>query len=251
MRWIPFLARVAILVLVLGIWEISSGTGVVDVRLLPPFSMVVDRALQLMFDPGFQRDALFTGGEIAIAFAIVAPLALMTGFLLGENRRLELAVAPTLNLMMATPKSVFLPIFILALGIGAPQKVAYAVALSFFVIVPSAIAAVHAIPQPLRVAVRSFGATRLQTYLYIFVPAMAPVVIGGLRLGMIFTITGVLLAEMYASSAGIGRSIVAWGDAARMVELLAAVLLIVAFTGALNGAIQACERYMSSRYSLA
>jgi sulfonate transport system permease protein len=251
MRWIPTLARLAILALVLGVWEIGSRTGTVDVRLLPAFSVVMERALQLVLDPEFQRDALFTCSEIAVAFAIVAPLALTTGFLLGENRRLELALAPTLNLLMATPKSVFLPIFILALGIGIAQKVAYAVALSFFVIVPSAIAAVHAIPQSLRVAVRSFGATRLQTYLHIYVPGMAPVVIGGLRLGMIFTITGVLLAEMYASFAGIGRSIVAWGDSARMVDLLAAVLLTVVFTGVLNSAIQACESYMSSRYSLA
>src|ERR1041384_492137 len=159
MRWIPILTRWAILALFLAIWEISSRTGLVDARLLPPFSVVADRALRLMLDPDFQRDALFTCAEIAIAFAIVAPLAVMTGFLLGERRHLQLAFEPILNLLMTTPKSIFLPVFIMALGIGIVQKVAYAVALAFFVIVPSAIAAVHAIPESLKTAVRSFGAT--------------------------------------------------------------------------------------------
>ena len=61
-------------------------------------------------------------------------------------------------------------------------------------------------------AARSFGATRAQIYLRIYLPAMEPLIIEGLRMGLIFTVTGVLLAEMYGSPRGIGRVIFAWGE---------------------------------------
>jgi NitT/TauT family transport system permease protein len=222
----------------------------VQARDLPPLSTVLPVLWGLLQQPGFLADLGYTGLEIVIAFLLVAPLALMVGFFLGENQRAERIFGPGLNMMIAVPKSVFLPVFILALGIGLTQKVVFAMSLAFFVIVPSGIAAVHSIPKTLVVAARSFGAGRAQLYAHIYAPAMAPVVLGGLRLGMIFTVFGALFAEMYASSQGIGRRIFAWGELGQMPELLAAVLLIVFFTVLLNEAMQACETYSRTRFSL-
>jgi NitT/TauT family transport system permease protein len=163
----------------------------------------------LLHQPRFLADLGYTVLEVVIAFLIVAPLALAVGFFLGENERAERVFGPGLNLMIAVPKSVFLPVFILALGIGLTQKVVFAMSLAFFVIVPSAIAAVHSIPKALVTAARSFGAGRRQMYLHIYAPAMAPVVLGGLH-----AIPSVrrAVAEMRASSMGIGRRIFAWGE---------------------------------------
>ena len=132
-------------------------------------------------------------------------------------------------------------------GIGFGQKVMFAIALAFFIIVPSGMAAVQSVPSGLVLAARAFGATRGQIWRRISLPAMAPVVIGGVRLGIIFAIHGVIFAEMYASSAGIGRSILAWGEAFQMDYLLAAVLLVVGFTVALNELLQGIETWLRTR----
>jgi NitT/TauT family transport system permease protein len=249
-RRIPTLGRFLFVAGVLVLWEAAPRVGLVRPSDLPPLSTILPVLWGLLHQPRFLADLGYTVLEVVIAFLIVAPLALAVGFFLGENERAERVFGPGLNLMIAVPKSVFLPVFILALGIGLTQKVVFAMSLAFFVIVPSAIAAVHSIPKALVTAARSFGAGRWQMYLHIYAPAMAPVVLGGLRLGVILTVFGVLFAEMYASSMGIGRRIFAWGELGEMPQLFAAVLLIVILTASLNAAMQACENYSRSRFAL-
>jgi ABC-type nitrate/sulfonate/bicarbonate transport system permease component len=76
---------------------------------------------------------------------------------------------------------------------------------------------------------------------------MAPLIVGGIRLGLIFVVHGVVFAEMYGSTGGIGRSILTWGEAFQMDYLLAAVLLVLAATVAANESIQAVETRMRAR----
>ena len=47
-----------------------------------------------------------------------------------------------------------------------------------------------------------------------------------LRISMIFNLTGVILAEMYASRDGIGHQIATWGENFQMKQLLAGVVMI-------------------------
>jgi NitT/TauT family transport system permease protein len=132
-------------------------------------------------------------------------------------------------------------------GIGIVQKVIFAGVLAFFIVVPSGIAAVHSVPRGLVTAARAFGATRAQIYARIYLPAMAPLIVGGIRLGLIFVVHGVVFAEMYGSTGGIGRSILTWGEAFQMDYLLAAVLLVLAATVLANESIQAIETRMRAR----
>jgi NitT/TauT family transport system permease protein len=68
-----------------------------------------------------------------------------------------------------------------------------------------------------------------------------------MRMGLIFTVTGVLLAEMYGSPRGIGRVIFAWGEMFRMRELLAGVLLVVLITILCNEALRSIEEFRRAR----
>ncbi len=249
-RRIPALGRLLFVAVVLILWEAAPRIGLVRASDLPPLSTIFPVLWGLLHQPAFLTDLGITAIEVVTAFLLVAPLALGAGFFLGENDTAERIFGPTLNMMIAVPKSIFLPVFILALGIGLTQKVVFAMSLAFFVIVPSAVAAVHSIPKPLLTAARSFGAARWQMYLHIYAPAMAPVVLGGLRLGMILTVFGVMFAEMYASSVGIGRRIFAWGELNEMPQLFAAVLLIVVITVSFNELMQALENYSRSRFAL-
>jgi ABC-type nitrate/sulfonate/bicarbonate transport system permease component len=232
-------------------WEVASRTRMVDPDVLPPLSHVVVILWRLLHDGDFLADMRITATECVLAFAIVAPLGLAAGFLVGESQKIEQAFGGPLALLMSVPKSVFLPVFVLMFGIGLVEKVVFAVVLAFFIVVPSGIAAVHAVPRGLVTVARAFGATRTQIYGRIYLPAMAPVIVGGIRLGLIFVVHGVVFAEMYGATGGIGRSILSWGEAFEMDYLLAAVLLVLVATVAVNETIQAVETHMRSRMGAA
>lgn len=224
-----------------GGWELIARLGPVDRDLLPPLSEVSAVLWRLLQDPRFLADLGVTAGEVGVAFAIAAPLAVSTGFLLGERLHLAEAFNPAVHFILAIPQSVFLPVFILAFGIGFLEKVLFGITHAYFVIVVNSFAAVRSIPRPLVAAARVFGATRAQIYTRIYLPAMLPLILTGLRLGMIFCIIGVLLAEMYASRRGIGRLIFAWGENYQVPELLAGILLVSLLTIAVNEAMRLAE----------
>jgi ABC-type nitrate/sulfonate/bicarbonate transport system permease component len=245
--WLTRLAPLVFVALLAALWETASRSGLVDPRLLPPLSEVLRVLSGLLQDERFRGDLAITLSEVAVAFAVVGPLGLAVGFFLGENLGAYRMFAPALHLLLSIPKSIFLPVFIFAFGIGFLQKVIFAVTLAFFIVVLSGIAAVRSVPVGLVTAARSFGATRAQIYLHIYLPAMEPLIIEGLRMGLIFTVTGVLLAEMYGSPRGIGRVIFAWGEMFRMPELFAGVLLVVAVTIVCNELMRAVEDARKAR----
>jgi NitT/TauT family transport system permease protein len=224
---------VFVCVLLMG-WEAASRLRWVDPSLLPPFSLVVVTLWGFLGDPSFLADLQVTCLEVLVAFALAAPLAISTGLLLGEKLRWGRVVNPMIHFVLAVPQSIFLPIFILTFGIGFLEKVVFGATHAYFIMVVNTVAAVRAVPAPLVLAARSFGASPVQIYTRIHLPAMLPLVVTGLRYGMIFNIIGVILAEMYASRQGIGRLISFWGEAFKMPELLAGILLISGATIVLN-----------------
>src|SRR5262245_28036750 len=235
-------------VVLLGGWELTAQLALVDADLLPPLSEVCVILWRFLHDPRFIADLGLTGGEVSIAFLIAAPLAYSSGFLLGERLHLAETFIPVVHFILAVPQSIFLPVFILAFGIGFLEKVLFGITHAYFVIVINSFAAVRSISPNLVAAARVFGATRTQIYLRIYLPAMLPLVLTGLRLGMIFCIIGVLLAEMYASRRGIGRLIFSWGEAYQVPDLLAGILLISALTIAVNEAMRVAELRVSRFY---
>ena len=245
--WVVRLSPLLFLAVLAAVWEAASRSGLADPRLLPPFSDVVRVLAGLLQDERFRGDLGVTLSEIAVAFAIVGPLGIGVGFFLGESLPAYRMFAPALHLLLSIPKSIFLPVFIFAFGIGFLQKVIFAVTLAFFIVVLSGIAAARSVPAGLTTAARSFGATRLQIYLRIYLPAMEPLIIEGLRMGLIFTVTGVLLAEMYGAPRGIGRVIFAWGEMLRMRELFAGVLLVVVATIIGNEILRSIEEFRRAR----
>ena len=224
-----------------GGWELAARFLVADADLLPPASIVAVLLWRFLHDPGFIGDLQLTAGEVGVAFLIAAPLAISTGFFLGERLHLAETFNPIVHFILAVPQSIFLPVFILAFGIGFLEKVLFGITHAYFIIVVNSFAAVRSIPPPLIAVARVFGATRVQLYTRIYLPAMLPLVLTGLRLGMVLCIIGVLLAEMYASRRGIGRLIFTWGEGYQVPELLAGIVLVSILTIAVNETMRLAE----------
>jgi NitT/TauT family transport system permease protein len=238
--------RLALLALVLGAWEVLPRAGVLDARLLPPLGTVLASLAELLGRANVREAIGVSASEVAVAFAIAIPLGGALGILIAENDYLGEIFRPMLFYAFSVPKSIFLPMFILAFGIGFPQKVAYAAFSTVFIVIMAAGAAVESVkPEHLLVA-RSYGATRAQVIARVYLPSMMPVLLETLRLSMIFTLTGVLIAEMYASRTGIGQMISSWGENFQMPQLFAGVVLLAVVAIALNETIRWLEARCSS-----
>jgi NitT/TauT family transport system permease protein len=218
--------RLGVLALLIAIWELLPRAGWVDPELLPPFSVVAASVPQLLARAEIRDSLGLTGLEFAVAFVLAVPIGAAIGIATAESRYLGQVLDPLFFFLFGIPKSIFLPIFILTLGIGFWQKVGFGVFSTFLIILLSTAAAVRSVkPEHVTVA-RSYGATRAQILARVYLPSVLPILVEALRIGVIFTLTAVLLAEMYASRSGIGHDIETWGENFQMRQLLAGVLIL-------------------------
>ena len=240
-RFAILLIRLALLAAVLLVWEMLPRLGLVEDDLLPPFTEVASVLFKLLGRPQFQVDMATTALEIVTAFAVAVPLGALFGLLIAESPYAARVFDPLLFFLFSIPKSIFLPMFILTLGIGFWQKVGFGCFSTTLLVLLSTQAAVRSVrPDHLLVA-RSYGATPLQVIARVYLPSMLPIVLEALRLALIFTFTAVTLAEMYASRTGIGHQIETWGENFMMPQLLAGVLLMSITAIVLNEGIRWLE----------
>jgi NitT/TauT family transport system permease protein len=239
-------ARLTLLALVLGAWEVLPRSGLINPLLLPPLSDVVATLANLLGRPNVHEAVAVTAAEVIVAFIIAVPLGAAAGILIAENEYIGEIFKPMLFYVFSIPKSIFLPMFILVFGIGFQQKVAYAAFTTAFVVLMSATAAVESVRSDHIMVARSYGATQTQILLRVYVPSMMPVLLETLRISMIFNFTGVMIAEMYASRTGIGHLISNWGENFQMPQLFAGVILLATVAILFNEAVRALEARCST-----
>ena len=239
------LTRIALLAAFLGAWEFLPRTGIVNPMLLPPLSLVLETLGEILARGDFREAMLVTSAEVLVAFVIAVPLGGAIGVLAAENAYFGAIFRPMLFYVFSIPKSIFLPMFILAFGIGFEQKVAYATFSTIFIVIMSASAAVESVKADYVLVAQSYGASRAQILRRIYVPSMMPILLETLRISMIFNFTGVMIAEMYASRTGVGHMIANWGENFMLPQLFAGVIVLAVAAMSFNELV----RYMEARCS--
>lgn len=240
------LIRIALLAAFLGAWEFLPRAGIVNPMLLPPLSEVLETLGVILRRGDFQEAMAVTTAEVLVAFIIAVPLGGAIGVLAAENAYFGAIFRPMLFYVFSIPKSIFLPMFILAFGIGFGQKVAYATFSTVFIVIMSASAAVESVKAEYVLVAQSYGATRGQILRRIYIPSMMPILLETLRISMIFNFTGVMIAEMYASRTGVGHMIANWGENFMLSQLFAGVIVLAVAAMAFNELVRSLEARCST-----
>lgn len=230
----------------LALWEAMVRLGRLDATLAPAPTTILEALIRLGRRPEVMTSLGVTAGEVIAAFLVAVPVGLFIGFTLAEVPFLGALLRPLVNFLFGVPKSIFLPIFILVFGVSIPQKIAFGVFTTVFVMIMGGIAAVQSVPRELVTVSRVYGAGRLQIVREIYVPAMAPILLESIRLGMVFNITAVLLCEIYGARDGIGYRIAAWGENLQMPQLYAALTMVAAAAVAVNEGLRLLEARLCS-----
>jgi len=139
------------------------------------------------------------------------------------------------------PQITILPIFILYFGIGPASKIAFGVTHGIFPIHRHHRGRRAEHQAILMTAARSMGASRWQIFRWVIFPHMIPSFFAGMRLGMSGVLLGVLLAELYVSTAGIGYFTQLFTQNFDPTKLLRADSVLAAMAIALNEIVRRAE----------
>ena len=236
----PGVVRLGVIALILVVWEIAA-RWFIDPMFIAPPSRVFASLGAVWSTPGVPAALRLTLFELAVAFAIAVVIGLTVGLAVGLQPFARRSMMPIILLLYGLPQITILPIFILAFGIGAPSKIAFGVTHGMFPIMVTVIAGVQNLKPVLMTSARSMGANRWQILRWVIFPHMIPSFFAGMRLGMTGVLLGVLLAELYVSTAGIGHFTTMFTENFDPTKLFGLIAMLAAMAIVLNEIVRRAE----------
>jgi ABC-type nitrate/sulfonate/bicarbonate transport system permease component len=210
----------------LGSWQAGARAGWVDPLFVPAPSDVA-RALVRISGPALAGLA-DTLSKTAVAYVLSVTLGVSAGLAIGSVRLLRDVLSPYVIALYGIPKILVLPWIVLLLGYGTAPAILYGAIHGLFPIVVLVMGAVCDVDRTLVTVARSLGATPLQLYWKVLLPAIVPSVLAGMRLGIVFCLLGVLVVEMFAGIRGMGHIMGSFANGFQAAELFAATGLVSA-----------------------
>jgi NitT/TauT family transport system permease protein len=212
-------------------WELVGNTlQLINPMFMSAPSLVAKAAVQLFTSGEIWNDLYVSGIEFLWGYLLSIFVAIPFGIAIGWYKKLAYICDPFVNAMNATPRVALLPLVIIWLGIGILSKVGIIFLGAVFPLLINTRDGVKTTPANLLTAARSFGASEWQIFKSVVLPSTVPFILTGLRLAVGRALIGVMVGELYASTAGIGFMITVAGATFQTDKVFVGVL-IFAITG--------------------
>lgn len=229
----PLILGLTGIVAVLVIWQVSAQVIGLDFTFFFSSPIAIAGAAVKEFQlPRFWDDVATSGFELAAGSAVALGLGVPIGLAIGWYRRVGYMFDPWLNFFNALPRIALLPLLVLWLGLGTETKVAAVALGAFFSIVVPTAQGVKTVDRNFLDVGRSMEASQRKVFTSIVLPATVPYIISGIRIGIGRGLIGVVVAEFYAQTKGVGVIIIKSQQALNSDRMLLGILIFT-FSGIL------------------
>ena len=200
--------RLAILVVVLGLWELGADYNIID-----PFFFAspsgIWQQIWVWITEGTSQGPLWlqiyvTLEETFLGFVIGAVGGIAAGIILGRNRLLADVFSIYIKIANSVPRVVLGSVFIIALGLGMASKVALAVVMVFFVVFANAFQGVREADRAMIANAQILGASPFQITRTVIIPSAMSWILASLHVSFGFALVGAVVGEFLGAKQGMG-----------------------------------------------
>jgi NitT/TauT family transport system permease protein len=152
------------------------------------------------------QSLLTTLGTTVEGFVAASVGGIALALLFNQSKWLEYSLFPYAVILQVTPVIAIAPLLLIYL----PQQTAVIVCawiVGFFPVLSNTTLGLNSVDRNLAGLFQLYGASRLQTLLYLKLPAALPFILGGLRIAGGLSLIGAVVAEIAAGSAGAGSGL--------------------------------------------
>ncbi len=214
----------------IGLWQLLYTAEIWPPYIFPSPGDVWG-TLRARIEDGTIRDATeLTMTRMAIGYSISIVVGLVIGIAMGTMKWVDETLGSLVLGLQSLPSVTWLPLALLWFGLNEQAIIFVVLMGSVNSIAISARSGVRAIP-PLQLrAARMFGGNPLQMYGYVIVPAMAPAMVQGLKLGWSFAWRSLAAAELLVASQSLGY-LLQTGRDLNDVQLIMCVMVVIVVIG--------------------
>ncbi|MBW9207601.1 ABC transporter permease [Mumia sp. zg.B17] len=192
--------------------------------------------------PRFREDVLPSVARFTVGTLLAIVLGVAAGLLIGSVRWLRSLLEPMLEFFRALPPPVLVPVLMLLIGVDNRMKVLVIVFGAIWPVLLNTVEGVRAVDPVLVDTARTYGLTRLTRLRTLVLPSAAPQIAAGVRQALSIGLILMVISEMFASSSGLGFTIVVFQRSFAVVEMWSGIVLLGLIGVAVSIVFQACER---------
>src|SRR3954469_6323011 len=189
----------------LALWEIAG--RYTSAAFLVPFSETVQRLYQLVVAGDLWAQFLDSATVFAAGFALALLVGMPAGLLFARVRALRIGIEPYIMILYATPMVALIPFILALMGFGFAPKVLVVFLFAVFPILYNTVEGARSIKPELIEVARSYRSSETALWREVMLPYTLPFAMTGVRLAIGRGLVGMVAAEFFLSSSGLGRLI--------------------------------------------
>lgn len=231
------------LLVFLVLWQLLVWIGDYPTFILPSPALVARKFVTVAQNGLLWRHFQITFAETLIGFGLGFTSATVLGYWLAWHPLAERLVTPYIVAVQAVPVIAIAPLLVIWFGFGMLSKILVCALIVFFPILINTIAGLRSLQDEWLELMRSFSATRWQTFKLVELPGSLPVLFAGIKLGVTLSVIGAVVGEFAGAEAGLGALInIARGGLYDTPLLFVALFTLVAMALTLYGIVVLLER---------
>lgn len=228
---VSILPALALLLVLLALWQWYASQPFIDAQLLPT-------PLAVWHTLVAQRDILWyhtlvTLYETVVGFALALLAGLVCGTVIDFSPWLRRALYPLLVTSQTIPIITIAPLLVLWFGFGIVSKSIVVLLMCFFPIVVALADGLRSADSELLKLYRAFGAGPIRIFWSVRLPGALPSLFSGVRIAITYSVVGAIFAEYVGASAGLGFYIELKQHAFATAGVIAAIVVTAALSVAL------------------
>ena len=204
------ITRSGVIVTLLVLWEVAARLGWINTFLFPAPSNIAATILTQSGPDGsppyaMPMHVLRSMIRLLAGIALAVVIGTVLGVLIGMTRWARMLFQPLISIFMPVPTLAWTPVLLLLTGIDDRTTIIVVFIAAVFEVIYTIVAGIEMMNVKLFWVARSMGASRLQIFFRVIIPAIFPYLITGMRLGTGYAWRALIAAEMLAASSfGLG-----------------------------------------------
>lgn len=206
-RWLErsrFWPVLSAMLITLFVWWRVADAKVFPKFMLPSPADVWGAYVQMAHSGSLWKDIGTTLSEALLGFAIALAIGSVVGYLLSRSALLSRVLGPYIAAMQAMPMLALAPILVVWFGLGLTAKAIICAIIVFFPILVNTNVGLRSVDKDLVEAAYTQGAGRWQALWRVEIPLALRTLLGGIRVGLVMSLTGAIIGEFIASDSGLG-----------------------------------------------
>jgi len=232
------------LALLVALWQALVSFGYAPATLLPPPGLVFMRLAQQLVSLTFQHEIAATLFRLFAGFSIAVVFGVGIGLAAAASPPVNAVIRPLVRVLAPLPKVALYPALLLLLGFGHESKITLVAADALFPILLSTYYGASTVEQKLIWSALAAGTSPRAVLFKVVLPGAAPSILTGCRIGLVISCVVVFLAEMIASTDGLGHVLVTAARTFRAVDMFVPLIMISLLGLVLNGLLQGVRSYL-------